>query len=851
MTTYTDPFGGGTVLPSPVSYRELALTSVSTQLAWPGYEVTTEEYAAQLIDITSAVASAVVLMPPANVVSPGLSILFTNLSAQVVTLQDNAGGAIGTIAVGAARLVYLTSNATAAGAWRTVLYGVGTGSLDVGAAAGYGLQAVVAQLQANWPVTAASSSTSLTTAMRASAVAWTGGVGTLTLLGASAAGNGFLFAVRNQGTGILTVAAAGADTIDGAASIALQPQESATIYSDGTSAWYSVGRGRNQQFNFTLLIKGITGGTVTLTSTEAANVVQRYTGVLVSNAEVNFPSVVQVYYVSNQTSGAFTVTFRTAGVGTTVSVPTGQNAVLFCDGTNVINTSTTVSGLTALILSAGSVGAPSIAYSGDTSTGIYRPVAGSVGLVGNGGDVLRAAGVASGVNYLQITNAATGSHPVIAAQGADANINITLTPKGTGIVSFGGGAFAIPDGTEAAPGLAFAADLNTGLYRVGAEQIGISANGSRIALINTGGVQLILGSASAPSYSFTGDSNTGMYSSGANVLDWTVDGTRMLSLSITGLGIGGAAEAKLSLVNTDNGGIWIRQAGANQTGFLHFRDSDSSAGGYISYDHSSNLFRIATSDDYKLFISGDGDFGFNCTPVASIMSRFQDSGNNDIGIELARLSSTSVIIQSYDRTGGAYRTLSLDGSTVVVNTSGTARYSFGANSISPAATNTYNLGGTGAEWQNIYTRNLYRDSAGALTISANDAAGSLDLRVAGASALSIDSNRKSTFGGGAFTTTNSQSFTATPTFNANLSNVFELGTMTGNVTSCTITNPSNGQTIQIRVKQDATGGRTFAAPSGAKIVGSVGATASAASILTLTYSAADARWEGSWLNLPV
>jgi hypothetical protein len=81
--------------------------------------------------------------------------------------------------------------------------------------------------------------------------------------------------------------------------------------------------------------------------------------------------------------------------------------------------------------------------------------------------------------------------------------------------------------------------------------------------------------------------------------------------------------------------------------------------------------------------------------------------------------------------------------------------------------------------------------------------------------------------------------------------VFEFsGAMTANVTSCTITNPSNGQTIMIRVKQDGTGSRTFAHPASSKILGNVGATAGAASILTLTYSAMDARFEGSWTPLP-
>jgi hypothetical protein len=44
---------------------------------------------------------------------------------------------------------------------------------------------------------------------------------------------------------------------------------------------------------------------------------------------------------------------------------------------------------------------------------------------------------ASSVNYLQPTGAATGSSPVIYAAGSDANLNIKLVPKGTGVLQYG------------------------------------------------------------------------------------------------------------------------------------------------------------------------------------------------------------------------------------------------------------------------------------------------------------------------------------------------------------------------------------------------------------------------------
>jgi hypothetical protein len=105
--------------------------------------------------------------------------------------------------------------------------------------------------------------------------------------------------------------------------------------------------------------------------------------------------------------------------------------------------------------------------------------------------------------------------------------------------------------------------------------------------------------------------------------------------------------------------------------------------------------------------------------------------------------------------------------------------------------------------------------------------------------------------GKAYTPTVSVAYSTTPTINAALGNVFEIGSLTGNITTLTISNASAGQTISIRVKQDGSGAHTVVAPTGAKVAGAVSSTASAASILTLTYSSADTRWEGAWTQLPV
>lgn len=105
---------------------------------------------------------------------------------------------------------------------------------------------------------------------------------------------------------------------------------------------------------------------------------------------------------------------------------------------------------------------------------------------------------------------------------------------------------------------------------------------------------------------------------------------------------------------------------------------------------------------------------------------------------------------------------------------------------------------------------------------------------------------------GAYTPSVATPFAASLTIDAALSNVHEIGTLTGNVTSFTISNPAAGRAINVRAIQDATGGRSFIAPAGAVIQGSINTAANKVSWLTLLYASNGGapRWEGSWMNLP-
>ena len=58
----------------------------------------------------------------------------------------------------------------------------------------------------------------------------------------------------------------------------------------------------------------------------------------------------------------------------------------------------------------------------------------------NGNEQLFFSTTSSAVNYLNVTNAATGNDPKLSALGDDSNIDLAISPKGTGEVVVGTGA---------------------------------------------------------------------------------------------------------------------------------------------------------------------------------------------------------------------------------------------------------------------------------------------------------------------------------------------------------------------------------------------------------------------------
>ena len=383
MTSYVDVFGGSPVQPSDLMYALIALdaTNDGVQAAWPGFQLGAEPVIARVTDLSSDQTNRVLTMPSALQVSTGQDVLFSNVGAFTVLIDAADGTSLLSINPGERKYIYLADNTTEAGVWGIVGFGVGVSSADASALAGTGLLPVSGRLATAMPSQNVDATFTVQTTDRAKTFVFTGGAQTLTLPSAGVVGSQFFFGVRNSGTGTITVTRQGTDLLDGQVAIQVNPDESTLIFTNGL-AWFTMGRGRSAEFNFTQLIKNVAGSSnVTLTTAETQNKLLTFVGALTGNIEVIFPAIVNVYYLFNDTSGAFTLTVKTLA-GTGFVLPQGQRIIAFCDGVDIFAAQTAVPG-SAILFSDGTQAAPAITFALDTSVGLFRFGSLTLGFVSN------------------------------------------------------------------------------------------------------------------------------------------------------------------------------------------------------------------------------------------------------------------------------------------------------------------------------------------------------------------------------------------------------------------------------------------------------------------------------------
>lgn len=337
MPGFTQVFGGSVIYPSDTTYLPLTITADVT-LNWPlEQQIGGSDIVADIIDLSAASPGFSVIMPDAMQATTGFTALFNNVGAQTVTIKDSAGGTIISLASGTAWQIYLTTNATAAGTWRTFQYGASVSVASAAALAGAGLKAITTTLNTQITVVAKTVDYVILDSDRAKALNWTSGAGDFTLPDPVVVGADWYTIVRNSGSGDLTVSLGGT-TIDGSASKTFAPGESAFIVTNGTDQFYTIGfgGGSSSGSSFGYLSIGVAGsGNYTLSGAELNVTALTFTGLLTGNRTIIVPTSVQEYWVTNSTTGAFTLTVKTAA-GTGIAVTQGSAAILYCDGTNVV-----------------------------------------------------------------------------------------------------------------------------------------------------------------------------------------------------------------------------------------------------------------------------------------------------------------------------------------------------------------------------------------------------------------------------------------------------------------------------------------------------------------------------------
>jgi len=183
-----------------------------------------------------------------------------------------------------------------------------------------------------------------------------------------------------------------------------------------------------------ITLNATTGATLAFTNgviSNGKNAVLNLAGTITGNVDVTIPDGIEkIYIVKNGTTGSFTVTVKTtSGSGVTWAAADKGTKVVYSNGTDVIDT-----GLTDL----SSDYSPQLSAALDTNgNDIIIDDAGAIEDDSNN-PYIRFQKTASAVNFLDVTNQATGSAPEVAAVGTDTNIDFNLTPKGIGRVTLNG-----------------------------------------------------------------------------------------------------------------------------------------------------------------------------------------------------------------------------------------------------------------------------------------------------------------------------------------------------------------------------------------------------------------------------
>lgn len=228
-----------------------------------------------------------------------------------------------------------------------------------------------------------------------------------------------------------------------------------------------------------------------------------------------------------------------------------------------IDTTTTFS-LSANQFTDGTAAAPSISFQGDTDTGIYHPTADTIGFC------------TLGVERVRLTGG-------------------TFRNAAAGFVIENG------DGSVGGPAFSFSSDNDTGIYRIGANDIGVAVGGVKNLEIVSNQVLLgnTDGSAASPAFRFS-SRNSGFFTSASSTVWTAVNGVATIGVASSEFGV--AVDGTVSIGSSTFGftRTFINDGSAASPAYTFSSDTDTGIyrGGANILDFSAGgtaQWRINTS----------------------------------------------------------------------------------------------------------------------------------------------------------------------------------------------------------------------------------------------------------------
>lgn len=453
FTGFINEFSNSPIQPTYQSYLALDFTSItSVILEWPFVNPNTETPYAQTIQVTvNTVATNKIIMPDATLATQGQTNTIINSGAAAILIYKSGGTVlITTIAAGQQWLVTLTDNTTAAGIWLPLQLASttssataaslidGTTDANTHSNAG-GLAAFPTNfIKQNWFINKVLVGSTYTQSSgdRGMILVWESGTGTYTCQPSATYGNGYVFTIINNSTssGQLTIAPNAADTINGQSiPFVLNPGNSSSFAADGSNTIYSFASSQSQTDIVTLVnvnLSTAVGNTITLTQEQANYSIQKY---------INSPSsdLISIIYPNNtvnewiaynaSTTNPISVCLSSSTT-TNYLIPPGGRLSLFSDGTLLYNVPNFLDD-TDVYLADGTVSLPSLAFSSNTSTGLFKQISGIY------------------TGDLGITQNGTATFY------AGSTLNTSISP------------LALPDGATATPSLRFTSAVTTGIHQ--------------------------------------------------------------------------------------------------------------------------------------------------------------------------------------------------------------------------------------------------------------------------------------------------------------------------------------------------------------------------------------------------